>query len=47
MTQCLYGSHITGHLSSKPYLSGIVAMSSQDVAGVMRSTMVLGYRTSF
>ena len=27
MTQCLYGSHITGQLSSKPYLSGMVAMA--------------------
>ena len=46
MTQCLYGSHITGQPSSKPSDCGSVATSSIEVAGVMRSTIVLGYRTS-
>mmetsp|Transcript_4702 Transcript_4702/g.11882 ORF Transcript_4702/g.11882 Transcript_4702/m.11882 type:complete len:212 (-) Transcript_4702:836-1471(-) len=46
ITQCLYGSHITGHASSMPARRLRSAMSAGDVAGVMRSTMVLGYLTS-
>ena len=46
MTQCLYGSHITGHASSTPAAALSEARSPGEVAGVMRSTIVLGKRAS-
>mmetsp|Transcript_5222 Transcript_5222/g.17454 ORF Transcript_5222/g.17454 Transcript_5222/m.17454 type:complete len:221 (+) Transcript_5222:1052-1714(+) len=46
MTQCLYGSHITGHASVMSAFSFSETISSFDVAGVILSTIVDGYLAS-